>query len=189
MTGGLGIHATARYAAHFQWIEEQIFEILGGWSVSLTEPEAKLLVARHAAHHGWHAQLWAERRPNLREASIGDPESADWLDLIGGVQAGSGEYSSILKLAGMYRVLLPRLTAQYSNVLASTAEVADKPVIRTIQLVMADEREDAQEGKILLQSLLGTADAVSHTERWVAQLEAIPWSGPETGDRRTSTER
>lgn len=189
MTGGLGIHATARYAAHFQWIEEQIFEILGGWSVSLSEPEAKLLVARHAAHHGWHAQLWAERRPNLREASIDNPESVEWVNLIGRVQAVSGEHPSILKLAGMYQVLLPRLIDQYSKVLALTAEVADMPVKRTIQLVMADERGDAQEGKILLQSLLGTADAVSDAERWVTQLEAIPWSGPEAGDRRMSTER
>lgn len=182
VTVGLGILATALVAARFQWVEEQIFEILGRWSLELPEPEAKLLVARHAAHHGWHAQLWSERVPNLREGSVRAPDPSGWANLLEAVQESSSRHATALRLAGMYRVVLPRLIGQYRQVASRTSEAADRPVMRTIRLVTNDEHQDAQEGEILLQSLLREADAVSDAQHRVIHLEAIAAGSFAAGD-------
>ena len=172
MNSGLGIVETARRAAHAQWIEERIFETLGAWSTSVPEPEAGLLFARHASHHAWHAQLWAERRPELRERSVDGPLDERWIRFVAALRAPADD-RTVLKLAGIYRVALPRLVGGYTAHLEVASPVADEPVARVLELVLRDELDDWREGEMFLQSLLTTADLVRDAARHQADLEAL----------------
>jgi hypothetical protein len=81
--------------------------------------------------------------------------------------------STIERLAGLYRVVLPRLIASYTDHLSRTTAVADGPTIRALRLVLADEIEDWRAGEILVQELLRTPDDVDRACAHQARLERL----------------
>ena len=58
-----GIEAFAVLAGRYRWLEQELFQILGGWVATVPEPEVQAVLSTHSFHHAWHAQLWRERQP------------------------------------------------------------------------------------------------------------------------------
>jgi len=136
----------------------------------VAEPEVKIALAAQSAHHGWHAGLWGERLPTLHDVDPGSwvkPASAGVEEAVALLAGAAG---TIERLAGVHRVLLPRLVAAHSEHLEATSPVADAPTIRTLRLVLSDECEDQRAGERLLQSLLASRADV---ERAAAQQAAV----------------
>lgn len=169
---GLDLHATARRAGAARWLDARLFEILGGWVPSVPEPEAKLAIATHASHHGWHAQLWAERLPTLhgveREGWVGPAPGIE--DAVARLAQTAG---TIERLVGVHRVLLPRLMTAHERHLATASPVADGPTIRTLRFVLGDEQEDRRTGERLLQALLRTRADVERAAAAQIEVEAL----------------
>jgi len=175
----------------YRWVESRLFEELGAWAVSVPELEVKAVLAAHAREHAWHAELWREQLPTaggMTPEGLTGPAN-DAVDAFFTALAGPvGPEATIERLAGVYRVLLPRLIATYSAHLGLASAVCDGPVIRVLRLVMGDEREAWSDGEAVIQSLLGTEQQIRAAAMHQARLEwmitdAGGVAGPETTGR------
>jgi hypothetical protein len=81
--------------------------------------------------------------------------------------------STIEKLVGVYRVLIPRKIAAYTYHLNGTSTITDSPTIRSLNFILQDEFEDWREGEMILQSLILTPEDVERAARRAAELEAL----------------
>lgn len=158
----LPLDAAARTIGAYQWIEQRMFEILGGWVASEPIAEARLVFDVHSQQHAWHAELWADRLPVLdavdpRTLTVTPSVEVDRLlvALAGGTPGtGAAAGGTLLRLVGVARVVLPRLVAGYGLHLRRAAPVADGPVVRCLRLVLRDEIEAWQTTETLVQTLV-----------------------------------
>lgn len=184
-----GIEETARQLGHYRWIEMRLFEVLGGWATDVPETDVKLLLAEQAHHHAWHAELFGDRLPGLPDRTVDDLTVAPTAELAGFVEALERPDSTLERLVGVFRVLVPHKIAAYSAHLERSSSVADAPVVRALELSRRDEVEDWQEGERLIQGLLDSAGAVRRAADHQAELEtalvaAGGIAGPGTLDGR-----
>jgi len=172
VTGALDLSAAARRVGGHCWLELQLFEIAGRWVPDTAEAPAKLLLDRHSAHGAWRAGQWEERLPVLavidRRALIGPPD-AGWER---GVSELAGLEGTVARLAGCYRVMLPRLAQRYREHLDATSAVADAPTRRTLHIVAADLAGDCAEGSDMLQGLLSDRASIDAAAAAVVELES-----------------
>lgn len=169
----LPLREAARVLGGYRWLEARLFEVLGGWVRSTPEPEVKLLLDAHAHQHAWHAELWLARLPELRELhpdEVTAPATPALADVVARVAAADG---SLLRLVGVHRVVLPHLVTTYARHLARTAPVADAAVIRSLRLVLADEREAWEAGEAAIHGLLTDPAAVAAAAAHQGELEAL----------------
>lgn len=162
----------ARLAGGFRWAESRLFEILGGWVQSTPEPDAKLALDRHSQHHAWRAQQWWDRLPVVadidREALV-VPASDAALFVVDSLAELDG---SIPRLAGAYRIVIPRLAAAYERQAGETNPISDGSALRTLAIVTPDLASDWREGEFALQDLLTSQEAIDSAARATALLEA-----------------
>lgn len=59
------IEESAHRIGHNAWVEARLFEIVGSWAGTVTEPRSRALFGRQSAHHGWHVELWHGLLPAL----------------------------------------------------------------------------------------------------------------------------
>jgi hypothetical protein len=79
----------------------------------------------------------------------------------------------VARLAGAYRVAVPRLLAGYERHRAKASPASDSAVIRTLDLLIPDVDADWREGEVLLQERIGDAADVERAARTVAALERM----------------
>lgn len=159
MSSAFTIDEAARRIGTYQWLEMRLFEVLGGWVEVVPELEAKMMLARHCYHHAWHAQLWHKVLPRLPDDVGERPRVAtnQYMEaLVRALRDQRRPDSTIERLVGVYRVLLPNAIATYRAHLSSASEVTDGPTNRCLGLALADERADMREGEALLESLIAT---------------------------------
>jgi hypothetical protein len=169
----LTLGGSARLAGGHRWWEVRLFEVLGGWVASTGDVDAKLLLDRHSQHHAWRASQWWDRLPVLadvdRDALVVAPEPA--------VEKMMGELASLAdvveRLAGAYRVALPRLVGRYQGHRELTSPTGDGATIRTLDLVEPDVARDWRDGELLLQRLLTDAGAVQRAAATAGRLEEM----------------
>jgi hypothetical protein len=171
----LTLFASAARLGALCWTERRLFEVLGGSVAALADPGAKLLVDRHAAHAAWRAEQWWARLPVLavvdRDELVAPPPGG--VAQVYEVLAGAERLGAPGRLAGLYRVALPRLAAAYRGHRALTSPVADGPVRRTLGQVEADIERDRAEGETFVHSLLVSGEAVDQAAASVARLERL----------------
>jgi hypothetical protein len=172
MTGALDLSAAAARLGGHCWLELQVFEIAGRWVPATPEAPAKLLLDRHSAHAAWRAGQWEQRLPVLavidRRALIAPPD-AGWLRCLSEL---AGLEGTVARLAGCYRVVLPRLAQRYREHLADTSPVADAPTRRSLHIVAADLAGDGAEGGDMLQGLLSDRASIATAAAAVVALES-----------------
>ncbi len=174
------IHDTARRMSHYRWMEERLFEVMGAWATAVPEPAVKRYLATQCHRHSWHASLWQERLPVLSGVAVDEPmpmPDASLITFIEALASPVGPDTTIEKLAGACRVLLPRLVAAYQTHLVSTDQLIDGPTHRVLTLALRDEQEGWQEGELLLQSLIQTAPEAARAAVHQARLEGILVTG------------
>jgi hypothetical protein len=174
----LSIDAQAHMVAGYAWIERRLFAVLGAWVGTEVVPEARLLFDLHSQQHAWHAELFVERLPvGDGDAPSGDVPPSFEVDRMfsalagtvpseqesdgaqgGATAAGGADRSTsggtLLRLAALGRVVLPRLTAGYARHLRRAALVADAPLVRSLRLVLHDEVEQWFAVESLTQALV-----------------------------------
>jgi len=156
MTSGT-LHDTGRLIARARWLEERCFEILGGWVVTTSDPEAKLLLARQSHHHAWHAELFGRVLPRANGLDLAADTAVDvpeWVEFLDQLAATTG---SVDRVVGVFDLLVPRKLAEYERWRDGSDPVRDAPVLRWLQFVIADESADLTEGRALLAGRPATA--------------------------------
>lgn len=173
---GFTLHEAARRAGHLRWIEMRLFEALGRWVATVPEVEAKLLLGAHSFHHAWHADLWLERIPVLRDVdpeALTVPPNDELVAFVDALIEPQAPELTIEKLAGVYRVLVPAKVAAYRFHLANTSPITDAPTIRALGHILQDELADWQDGEALLQALVTDEDHVGRAIEHQARLQRL----------------
>jgi hypothetical protein len=164
---------TAGLVGGHVWAERRLFEVLGAAAKVLSDPPAKALVDRHAAHAAWRAGQWWDRLPVLavvdREALIVSPGPG----FTAACDRMGSRTDDVSFLAGIYRVFFPRLAAGYRSHALLTAPVADGPIRRTLERVGPDLEGDRGEGESWLQSLLVDVTTVQAAAGAVSSIELL----------------
>ncbi len=157
----------------YTWVESWLFSILGGWVEAVPELDVKMLLGVQCHHHAWHADIWERETPQLggAEPVVDTNPNAQLVAFFDLLSSPIGRNLSIEKLVGIFRVLMPRKVAAYSNHLENTSKVADAPTIRSLRLVLRDEIDDWREGELVLQTLLDTPRAVERAADHHRRLE------------------
>lgn len=159
------------------WLERRLFSMLGGWVTSTPEPRAKLFLDEMSRRHGWHAQVWFERLPQLSvidaEALVVPPDPSavalfEQLELAG---------STVTRLDGTYRVLLPRLVTAYRRTLEGLAPAADASLARWSRVILTDDVEEWQRGEELLDALVVDDDQLAEMATRRLPLERLLLDG------------
>ncbi len=171
-----------RWIGGHGWAESCLFETVGAWVASTDDPEIKLLFDRHSQHHAWRAQQWWDRLPVLAEVErdrlIQPPTSA----AAAAATALARLDGTLIRMAGVYRVALPRLFTAYHHHRLRADPASDGSAIRTLDLLMPDVAGDWRDGEVLLQMRLGDQTSVDRAAAAVASLERILLSARPTFD-------
>jgi hypothetical protein len=169
----------ARVLGGYVWVEKRLFEILGAWVTDETTPELRLVFDAGSLEHAWHSELFAERLPALEflgaDGTPGapSPEVGGFFDALGEAQTPA------TRLAGLGRVVLPRLVTGYWSHLGRSALVADAAVVRALRLVLRDEIEAWRATEAHLETHIRTPDELRVALEHAAALEArVATSGP-----------
>lgn len=188
-TGGdrrLTLHEAAARHGAYRWVERRLYELTGRWSgAPLVPPHVRVHLFEASAQHAWHAQLWGDRLPVLAGTDAetwtrplgavleplldaleeAGPRAADaGVDgERGGAGGGAGDPPVVRGIAALYRVVLPGLLASYARHRFALGEVADRPAIRALALVVRDEEDQLAAGARLLADMdpHGTADVAA----------------------------
>ncbi len=191
LSGSLG--ATAALVGEYRWIENALYRLLGGWVTDMPIPAVQLHLDAQSMRHSWHSELWSERLPVLAGADPdaltvpSAPVAALFAALIGASPPTDVPGSSwppaeddafshpgaLPRLAGVYRVVLPRLVTSYHRHLQVASQVTDGPIIRALRLVLTDEVEDWQAGERLVQRLVARPHDVAAVYEFLQRLESV----------------
>lgn len=155
----LGVEQLTERLGRYRWIEGRLFELLGGWVQAVDDLEAKRLLAEQSRRHGRHEQLLESVQPNLwsrPKATVVTPTPgaaslSDALD--------QTDLSTLERLVGVHRVLMPELVAAYAHDLAAMRPISDEPVRRVLTIVHRDAADDQRAGDAVVERLLRDAGA------------------------------
>jgi hypothetical protein len=153
-------------------IERRLFELTGALAAEAeSEPSARVALDAWSAEHAWHAELWADRLPVL--------SGVDARTLVEVPASLEGVFDKLLsgtqleQLAGLFRLVLPRLVTSYSTHLELASKVSEGPTRRALRLVLRDETEAWVAGEALVEGLLGSPEEVASAGRAVVALESL----------------
>ncbi|MGP8058156.1 MAG: hypothetical protein ACLP9C_00785 [Acidimicrobiales bacterium] len=152
----LTIHRSAQLLGGYRWIEHRLFELTGAWAAQAPVPEIQLYLDETSARHAWRAQLWADRLPvldGLDPDALTVPFGPAVPPLFEALASDVAE-GVVQRLAGLCRVVLPRLAVTYGTHLARAVPVTDGPVIRVLRLARRDVVESWLAGEDVLERLL-----------------------------------
>jgi hypothetical protein len=171
--GGAGAGAAARSvrARRFQWLERRLFEVLGGWVPTVPEPDVKLALRSHSFQHAWHAALWADLLPTSQHGATASaaPDGA-LAPVLDAVAEPSG---TLARLVGAYRVVLPRVVTAYAGQVEEASPLSEGPLVRALNLMLADDVEAWRVGEGLVQRCLMSAADAELAARHAARIEAL----------------
>jgi len=184
---------TADLVGEYRWIETALFATLGSWVGDMPIAGVQVHLDAQSLRHAWHAELFADRLP-VRAGFDPDgstrpsPAASALLAALDGIEApaeGPGSTwppadqesaprpGALPRLAGLYRVVLPRLVTSYTRHLRVVAPVADGPLRRALQLVLRDEVEDWLSGERLVQRLITRPHDVAALYGFQEHLESV----------------
>ena len=136
----VGIVEWARRTESARAAEMQLAALLGAWVPRVSPASAKLLLARHARHFAWHAELWDGLVPVLHDR----PEESGITEET--LQDAAVALKAATDPRGVYDEVLPHLVAAYRAWSGEATPIAERPVMRVLDLVLRDLDFDAQEG-------------------------------------------
>lgn len=164
------VDRSARIIGHYTWIESTLFTMVGSWAEQTEQVELRHELAAHSERHAWRAEQWQHRLPTFadyRPDTLVTPPGPGVAEAFTAV-ARAAEPS---RLTGLYRVLLPRLIAVYTEHRHGCAPHADAATIIRLDRCLADAQQQAQTGELLTQFVLRTAQDIADAAAFRTQLE------------------
>jgi hypothetical protein len=161
----LTLEEAARVAGHARWLEDRLFSVAGEWVATEEDPAAKALFSAHSLRHAWHASVWRDRLPRVAHldpdalAVPASPEVAALADDLAAATA-TGEAGTLERLT-LLAVLLEPLVVAYRDRVARAHPLADRPTVRWLGFVLADEVAALED----VGALLGGRHDVVHLRR------------------------
>lgn len=158
-TGWTAFEHWAARLGQYAWFEQQLFGLLGQWSAQSPDPDVCIVLARHARHRAWHAELWDQLLPAVAgraATSLVQAPNDAIAELMAELGPSPSSAGGIKKsLAGVYRVVGPGLLSTYEDHRATATAVAEAPSLRVLDQVLRDQTADLEEGNLLLGRFAG----------------------------------
>lgn len=177
--GALGLEEVAVLTGSHRWTERRLFEMLGTWVADEGSELARVLFDLHSQQHAWHSELFGERLPVLDWIDADALTSAPSASSERALELAGAADTTLLRLVGTGRFLLPRLVAGYTLHLERATSVADAPLRRVLRLVLRDEIEAWQASELMLEGLVRDHDDAAVAAGHLQALEgALSGSGP-----------
>jgi hypothetical protein len=160
---------------NYKWCEQHLSAALGGWVATIPELDVKTLLGPHCYQHAWHADLWRQRLPELREPNEdrAEPANDDFVRFMDELTSPGDADQTIEKLVGVYRVMVPHLLAVYTFHRHVTSEIADAPTVRLLNFMIADDERQFVEGEMLIQDLARTPELRERAGKWQTHLDVL----------------
>jgi hypothetical protein len=135
---GMDITEAAQRVGALAWAEQRLFEIVGGWVASTSEPDAKVRFARLSRLHGDHVVALVAVLPDTRDhdpdALVAPPEGPDPMRVLDGVDSTDARVRALVEGA------LPAQIAGLEAFLSDASTVRDAPSQRVVGAVLAEDR-------------------------------------------------
>ncbi len=176
LPGTFDVEESARRVGHYRWTEMRLFEVLGGWVATVPELDVKMHLGTHCYHHAWHSELWHKRLPELHEMDterLAVPPNDELVAFVEAMTEPEAPETTLEKLVGVYRVLIPHKIAAYTFHLNNTSRITDSPTIRSLNFALQDEFDDWRDGEMLIQSIITDAEDVQRAADHQATLEKL----------------
>jgi hypothetical protein len=152
-------------------VERSLFELTGALAAQAgTDPAARVALDAWSAEHAWHAELFADRLPVLA-----DLDTATLVELPAPAAEMLGYLSAappLERLAGLLRVVLPRLVTTYRRHLEVASAASEGPTRRALRLALRDEVEALVAGEALLEALLDDPERVARVGQAAVAAES-----------------
>ena len=131
VSGWLTIEDLRQRIDDYRAAEWALCEHLGRWARDDADPAARREFAAASARHGWHLQLWDERRPQINTvAPAPEPVALD----------GAADLSAAATTAhrrAAFATVLDRLGADYRAHQAATDATIDPATAETLRRILA----------------------------------------------------
>jgi hypothetical protein len=177
----LPLDTTAALVGEYRWIETALYELLGSWVADMPVAAVQVHLDGQSLRHAWHAELWGDRLPVMAGAdpdglTAPSPGTAALFEVL------DGHPGALPLIAGLYRVVLPRLVTSYERHLQVTSPITDGPVARALRLVLNDEIADWRAGERIVERLMTRPHDVAAVHEFLRTLEtAVVADGPRSG--------
>jgi hypothetical protein len=177
------MHERARQVGAWVWAERRTFEVFGAWSATTPDPAAAVLFGEMSRRHGWHAELFFDRLPELASldptslVAPAGPGSAALLDALAQGDPPDAPVT-LRRLVAAYRVLLPMLVVQYRAARATVSEVAEPSLGRWLDIVLRDDLDEWCRGQDLLATVLTDRSSLASAAERQLELETIALDPP-----------
>lgn len=166
----------ARRVARDEWIERRLFEIVGAWALDEQDGDVVRVFAAEARHHGWRAGMWAELAPVLHD--VDDKALTPPAPVIDAFDTLATVSSTVERVAALADVVLPDVIGTYEAASERADPVADAPVIRALQLLILDTKQDRGAAARLRRSVVRTeedSERAAATQSWLKVLLPPCW--------------
>ena len=151
-------HATSRWVGRAVWVEQRLFEVVGGWVATTTDDEATAAIASLSRHHAWRADVLAELLSTYGGTAPDDHGAGPEAAVEAGLVLLADLPSDVDRLAGLARSVLPRLVVAHDGFLADASPVSGRPAVRLVTVARDDLVADWRRVEALLQRRAAPAD-------------------------------
>jgi len=175
LLGEWSVEESVQRIVHYKWAEQHLSAALGGWVATIPELDVKAMLGPHCYQHAWHADLWRQRLPELREANEhrAEPPNDAFAEFMHELTSPDDADATIEKLVGVYRVLVPHLLAVYSFHQRVTSDIVDAPTVRILKFMIDDDVEQLITGEMLIQDLARTVKLRTRAGKWQTHLDVL----------------
>lgn len=175
LMGEWTVEESVERIVNYKYAEQHLSAALGGWVATIPELDVKAMFGPHCYQHAWHADLWRERLPELREVKEdrAEPANEAFAAFIAELTSPGEPDETIEKLVGIYRVLVPHLLATYSFHQRVTSDIVDAPTVRILKFMIDDDVEQLITGEMMIQDLARTPALRERAGKWQTHLDVM----------------
>jgi hypothetical protein len=186
LIGEWTVEESVERIVNYKWCEQQLSAALGGWVATIPELDVKSMLGPVCYQHAWHAELWRQRLPELREPndSRAEPANNEFARFMIELTSPDDPDLTVEKLVGIYRVLVPHLLAVYTFHQRVTSDIVDAPTVRILKFMLDDDVNQLIEGEMMIQDLARTPELRERAGKWQTHLDVLlARSGGVAGER------
>lgn len=150
------------------WVEQTVANLYDSWSALEPHSGARILLARAASHHGWHADILTQclpTSPQLADVATPVPPTTGWSDAVTTLRSIDGSDQSPARIAAIVREIDPWLMRETTSLLDLARPVADAHLTRWLRFIEIDHCDDGEVMAELLDAL--QANTISLADRSV----------------------
>lgn len=169
--GRYGVDQNARILTRFRDAEFHSMLALMAWMPRVAEWEVKKEMGRHIYDDSQHADQLRNRLRELRRPPRKQLRSAKEFRTFLWMLEQAPDAPSFL--AGIYRVLKPKLISGYYHHIQATDPVADAPTIRVLERLIPEHEKHIRYMDGVIQAMTAEPEASRKVSSWIEKLEEL----------------